>query len=90
MMDYKKQRERIMRSSKIALDQLDKLITQNIDLLELDPEKAKAAAQGKIEAIEGSLKILQVVGEIEAMDREVDTTKDEKTFFGVEQFAKKK
>ncbi len=56
----------------------------------MDPEKAKAAAQGKIEAIEGSLKILQVIGEVEAMDREVDTTKDQKAFFGVEQFTKKK
>ena len=68
----------------MALSQLDKLIRQNIDLDELDPEKAKAAAQGKIEAIQGSLQILKVIQEIEEMDKEVEKTKEKKDFFGVE------
>ena len=63
---------------------MDKLIRQNIDLASLDPEKAKAAAQGKIEAIQGSLEILKVIQEIEVMDKEQDTTKEKKEFFGVE------
>ena len=83
-MDYKKQRERIIKSSKSALAQLDKLIIQNIDLENLDPEKAKAAAQGKIEAIEGSLKILQVIEQVEMMDREVSEEDNELSFGGVE------
>ena len=72
-MDAKQRRIQIIKSSQKALDQLDKLIVQNIDLEELDPEKAKAAAQGKIEAIEGSLRILNVISEVEAMDAEVST-----------------
>lgn len=64
---------------------MDKLITQNINLDELDPEKAKAAAQGKIEAIEGSFKILNLIQEEEA--KLLETPKDGKekdNFFGVE------
>lgn len=68
----------------MALGQLDKLIRQNIDLEALDPEKAKAAAQGKIEAIQGSLEILKVIQQIEEMDKEVEQTKEKKDFFGVE------
>ena len=83
-MDAKKRRKQIIDSSHKALEQLDKLIRQNIDLSELDPEKAKAAAQGKIEAIEGSLKILQVIAEVEEMDREVTEINPKDTFFGVE------
>ena len=82
-MEYaKKERARIIKSSQKALKELDKLIIQTIDLDALDPEKAKAAAQGKIEAIEGSLKILQVIAEIEDMDKTVDSTK--RSFRGVE------
>ena len=87
-MDFKKERERIVSSSQLALKQLDKLIVQNIDLAELDPEKAKAAAQGKIEAIEGSLKILQVIADVQSMDAE-QTKTTEKSFFGVENRVKK-
>ena len=83
-MDAKKRRKQIISSSHKALEQLDKLIRQNIDLSELDPEKAKAAAQGKIEAIEGSLKILQVIAEIEEMDKEVSEINPKDTFLGVE------
>ena len=85
-MDYAKQeRQRIIKSSQKALKELDKLIIQEIDLGELDPEKAKAAAQGKIEAIEGSLKILKVIAEIEAIDVE-STVDSDKAFSGVENF----
>lgn len=84
-MDPKQRRKKIIQSAQKALDELDKLITQTIDLEELDPEKAKAAALGKIESIEGSLKILNVIAEIEAMDAEVT---DEKVFGGVESFMK--
>lgn len=82
-MDFEKERKRIIKSAQLALKQLDKLIIQNIDLDELDPEKAKAAAQGKIEAIEGSFKILQrVQEELASFDDEKQDKKD--SFFGVE------
>ena len=82
-MEYKEERKRIIASAQIALAQLNKLIIQNIDLEELDPEKAKAAAQGKIEAIEGSFKILQrIQEELNLMD---DSPRDNKnSFIGVE------
>ena len=82
-MDFKKERERIVESAKFALGQLDKLIKQDINLVELDPEKAKAAAQGKIEAIEGSFKILQRIQE-ELATLEENKPKDNNDFFGVE------
>ena len=86
-MDIKKERERIVSSAQLALKQLDKLIIQNIDLAELDPEKAKAAAQGKIEAIEGSFKILErIAGELEDSGDNKDESSD---FFGVENRIKK-
>ena len=58
-----KQRIQGIRSAKKALKELDKLIRQDIDLTALDPEKAKAAAQGKIEAIAGYFKILETIAE---------------------------
>ena len=81
-MDLKKERERIVKSAEIALKQLDKLIVQNIDLSALDPEKAKAAAQGKIEAIEGSFKIIQRIQE--ELSTLTEKKEKEKSFFGVE------
>ena len=87
-MDIKKERERIVKSAGVALKQLDKLINQNIDLLELDPEKAKAAAQGKIEAIEGSFKILGRIQE-ELSLLEEKSSGETKDFFGVENRVKK-
>ena len=84
-MDSKKETERIIASSKIALKQLDKLITQEIDKNEVDPEKVKIATQGKIEAVEGSFKILQLIQDQEAKLQEVDKEdKQKKEFFGVE------
>ena len=61
--DTIKERERLIESAQAAIDQLHKVINQNIDLEELDPEKAKAAAQGKIEAILGVDKILAKISE---------------------------
>ena len=87
-MDFKKERQRIIDSAQVALKQLDKLIQQDIDLTALDPEKAKAAAQGKIEAIEGSFKILgRIQDELSSIEDAKDI-KDKKSFFGVETFAK--
>ena len=87
-MDFKKERQRIIESAQVALKQLDKLIQQDIDLTALDPEKAKAAAQGKIEAIEGSFKILgRIQDELSSIEDAKDI-KDKKSFFGVETFAK--
>ena len=53
--------------------------------MELEPEKAKAAAQGKIEAIEGSFKILQrIQEELALMEDEKEVADKKKDFFGVE------
>lgn len=83
-MDFKKEKEKIINSAQVALKQLDKLIVQNIDLSELDPEKAKAAAQGKIEAIEGSFKILQRIQDELSLLDEKAVSKSTKTFTGLE------
>lgn len=83
-MDYKKEKEKIIKSAQIALKQLDKLIVQNIDLADLDPEKAKAAAQGKIEAIEGSFKILSRIQEELTLLEEKDVSTSVKSFTGLE------
>ena len=58
-------REHLIASSKKALIELDKVITQIIQLHELDPEKAKAAVQGKVEAIRASEEILIKIKELE-------------------------
>ena len=84
-MNAKERRQQIIKSSHKALDELNKLIIQGIDDELLEPEKAKAAAQGKIEAIQGSLSILQVIAELEAMDMVVDGKGQTKSIFeGVE------
>lgn len=84
-MDFKKKREQIIKSAELALKQLDKLIVQNIDLSELDPERAAAAAKGKIDAIEGSFRILQRIQEEMALIEDKENEKNEKkSFFGVE------
>ena len=84
-MKAKERRQKIIKSSHKALDELDKLILQTIDLEMLDPEKAKQAAQGKIEAIQGSLTILQVIAELEAMEIEHEEgDKKNDIFEGVE------
>jgi hypothetical protein len=64
-----------------ALIELDKVIRQKIDLVELDPEKAKTAAQAKWVAIEDSLKIIE---KIEQLSETKENKKEKKAFLGVE------
>lgn len=66
--------------------ELDKLINQTIDLTELDPERAKQAAQGKIEAIQGSFDIINKIDELNAIldDSPNKNAKGESIFSGVE------
>jgi len=75
-------RKRIIDASEKALVQLEKVIKQNIDLSELDPEKAKTAAQAKWVAIEDSLKIIEKIEELTSKKENVKTNK---TFLGVEE-----
>lgn len=74
-------RERVVKASEVALVELEKVIRQNIDLVELDPEKAKTAAQAKWVAIEDSLRIIE---KIEELSDKKETNKEVKTFLGVE------
>ena len=75
-------RKRIIDASEKALVQLEKVIKQNIDLSELDPEKAKTADQAKWVAIEDSLKIIEKIEELTSKKENVKTNK---TFLGVEE-----
>ena len=50
-------RKKVIEAAEKALVELEKVIKQEIDLAELDPEKAKIAAQAKWAAIEDSFKI---------------------------------
>ena len=75
-------RKKVIEASEVALIELDKVIRQRIDLVELEPEKAKIAAQAKWVAIEDSFKIIEKIEELSE-----DNTKDKKEsvkFFGVE------
>ena len=87
-MDSIKYREGYVKSLEEALTQLDKLIVQEIILEELDPEKAKQAAQGKIEAAIGYNKILTMISEqlilIEDERNAKEGTGKAKSFSGVE------
>ena len=56
-------REKFVKSLENALFELDKVINQEILLEELDPEKAKQAAQGKIEAAIGYQKLLGMISD---------------------------
>lgn len=69
--------DRVIESSMLALKELDKIIRQKIDLDGLDPEKAKAAAQGKKEAIDISMHILKIIKEAQDDDStEQNSTKN--------------
>ena len=57
-------KKNLLKSLELALVQYDKLIRQEIDLVELDPEKAKAAAQGKSEATKGYRETLNIIEEV--------------------------
>jgi hypothetical protein len=78
-------RKKIIAASEKALVELEKVIRQTIDLVELDPEKAKTAAQAKWVAIDDSLKIID---KIEELANETKSDKDKKTFLGVENHIK--
>lgn len=73
-------RQKIVLAAEQALIELDKVIRQKIDLVELDPEKAKTAAQAKWVAIEDSLKIIEKIEQL----TESKSGKETKTFLGVE------
>jgi hypothetical protein len=75
-------RKRIIDAAEKALIELEKVIKQNIDLSELDPEKAKTAAQAKWVAIEDSLKIIE---KIEELTSKKENVKSNKAFLGVEE-----
>jgi len=75
-------RKRIIDAAEKALVELEKVIKQNIDLSELDPEKAKTAAQAKWVAIEDSLKIIEKIEELTSKKENVNNNK---TFLGVEE-----
>ncbi len=74
-------RQKIILAAEKALIELEKVIRQNIDLVELDPEKAKTAAQAKWVAIDDSLKIIEKIEELSGKQKE---NKNTKTFLGVE------
>ena len=74
-------RQKIVQAAEKALIELDKVIRQKIDLVELDPEKAKTAAQAKWVAIEDSLKIIE---KIEQLSERKENKKETKAFLGVE------
>jgi hypothetical protein len=74
-------RQKIVLAAEKALIELDKVIRQKIDLVELDPEKAKTAAQAKWVAIEDSLKIIE---KIEQLSETKENKKEKKAFLGVE------
>tara|TARA_B100001996_G_C18631239_1_gene581845 strand:+ start:802 stop:1047 length:246 start_codon:yes stop_codon:yes gene_type:complete len=73
-------RQKIILAAEKALIELEKVIRQHIDLQELDPEKAKTAAQAKWVAIDDSLKIIE---KIEELSQDKKDNKN-KTFLGVE------
>ena len=74
-------RQKIVLAAEQALIELDKVIRQKIDLVELDPEKAKTAAQAKWVAIEDSLKIIEKIEEL--TEKKLESKKSE-AFMGVE------
>ena len=74
-------RQKIVLAAEQALIELDKVIRQKIDLVELDPEKAKTAAQAKWVAIEDSLKIIEKIEEL--TEKKLEGKKSE-AFMGVE------
>tara|TARA_B100001250_G_C19709180_1_gene748383 strand:+ start:566 stop:814 length:249 start_codon:yes stop_codon:yes gene_type:complete len=74
-------RKNVIAAAEKALIELEKVIRQTIDLVELDPEKAKTAAQAKWVAIEDSLKIID---KIEELTEDKEKKSENKTFLGVE------
>tara|TARA_R100001510_G_C7459066_1_gene80397 strand:- start:165 stop:407 length:243 start_codon:yes stop_codon:yes gene_type:complete len=77
-------RKKVIAAAEKALVELEKVIRQDIDLNELDPEKAKTAAQAKWVAIEDSLKIIDKIEELDSKKPDTKTN----TFLGVENMVK--
>ena len=75
-------RKKIIEAAEQALIELDKVIRQKIDLANLDPEKAKIAAQAKWAAIEDSFKIVDKIEQIN--DTKKESEKESIKFLGVE------
>ena len=72
--------QRVIDASEKALIELEKVIRQEINLQELDPEKAKIAAQAKWVAIDDSLKIIEKIEQLSEGKKENKSGK----FLGVE------
>ena len=72
--------QKIIDASEKALVELEKVIRQEINLKELDPEKAKIAAQAKWVAIDDSLKIIEKIEQLSEGKKENNSGK----FLGVE------
>ena len=75
-------RKKIIEAAEKALIELDKVIRQKIDLADLDPEKAKIAAQAKWAAIEDSFKIIDKIEQVDETKK--NTEKESIKFLGVE------
>ena len=72
--------QKVIDASEKALIELEKVIRQEINLKELDPEKAKIAAQAKWVAIDDSLKIIEKIEQLSDNKKENKSVK----FLGVE------
>jgi len=72
--------QKVIDASEKALIELEKVIRQEINLQELDPEKAKIAAQAKWVAIDDSLKIIEKIEQLSENKKENKSVK----FLGVE------
>ena len=75
-------RKKIIEAAEKALVELEKVIKQKIDLAELDPEKAKIAAQAKWAAIEDSFKIIDKIEQVHNTKKEAE--EESIKFLGVE------
>jgi hypothetical protein len=74
--------KKVIEAAEVALIELDKVIRQKINLVELEPEKAKIAAQAKWVAIEDSFKIIEKIEELSTKKKE--SKKESIKFLGVE------
>ena len=72
--------QKVIDASEKALIELEKVIRQEINLQELDPEKAKISAQAKWVAIDDSLKIIEKIEQLSEDKKENKSVK----FLGVE------
>ena len=73
-------KQRVIDAAEKALIELEKVITQKINLKELDPEQAKISAQAKWVAIDDSLKIIEKIEQLSENKKEKKSQK----FLGVE------